>query len=127
MALADVNDGSGRRFRRPCRCAGARDSLLIQPIICLVGGPPQLKVGPSSPKICRQTVYKAPPHARSRGADRITGIRRLMYFPPPFLDEIRARITASTIIGRRVSWDRRKSNPSRGDWWGCCPFHNEKT
>ena len=26
-----------------------------------------------------------------------------------------------------MSWDRRKSNPSRGDWWGCCPFHNEKT
>jgi DNA primase len=50
-----------------------------------------------------------------------------MYFPPPFLDEIRARVTASAIIGRRVSWDRRKSNPSRGDWWGCCPFHNEKT
>jgi len=50
-----------------------------------------------------------------------------MYFPPSVLDEIRARVTASTIVGQRVSWDRRKSNPSRGDWWACCPFHNEKT
>jgi DNA primase len=50
-----------------------------------------------------------------------------MRFPPTFLDEIRARVQASTVVGRRVSWDRRKSNPSRGDFWACCPFHNEKT
>jgi DNA primase len=50
-----------------------------------------------------------------------------MRFPPTFLDEIRARVQASSVVGRHVTWDRRKSNPSRGDWWACCPFHNEKT
>jgi DNA primase len=50
-----------------------------------------------------------------------------MKFSPAFLDEIRARIAISSIVGRKVAWDRRKSNPSRGDWWACCPFHNEKT
>lgn len=50
-----------------------------------------------------------------------------MRFPDTFLDEIRARIRVSEVIGRRVSWDRRKSVPARGDYWACCPFHNEKT
>lgn len=50
-----------------------------------------------------------------------------MRFPPTFLDEIRARVSASTVVGRHVQWDRRKSNPGRGDLWGCCPFHHEKT
>ncbi|MEX6506493.1 DNA primase [Jiella sp. M17.18] len=50
-----------------------------------------------------------------------------MRFPPSFLDEIRDRIPISDVIGRRVSWDRRKSQPGRGDWWACCPFHGEKT
>ena len=50
-----------------------------------------------------------------------------MRFPPHFLDEIRARIPISQVVGRRVSWDKRKSNPGRGDFWACCPFHGEKT
>ena len=50
-----------------------------------------------------------------------------MRFPPTFLDEIRARVSASSVVGKRVQWDRRKSNPGRGDYWACCPFHNEKT
>ncbi|MGE0210440.1 MAG: DNA primase [Parvibaculaceae bacterium] len=50
-----------------------------------------------------------------------------MKFPPSFLDEIRARVSVSSIIGRSVQWDRRKSNPGRGDFWACCPFHHEKT
>ncbi|TFF20400.1 DNA primase [Jiella endophytica] len=50
-----------------------------------------------------------------------------MRFPPAFLDEIRDRIPISDVIGRRVTWDRRKSQPGRGDWWACCPFHGEKT
>ena len=36
-------------------------------------------------------------------------------------------MSASSVVGRRVQWDRRKSNPGRGDFWACCPFHNEKT
>lgn len=46
-----------------------------------------------------------------------------MQFPPSFLDEIRARLRPSEIIGRRVNL---KSH-SRGEHQGLCPFHNEKT
>ncbi|SDO67526.1 DNA primase [Aureimonas jatrophae] len=51
----------------------------------------------------------------------------LMRFSPAFLDEIRARVPISDVVGRRVTWDRRKTQPSRGDWWACCPFHGEKS
>lgn len=50
-----------------------------------------------------------------------------MKFSPVFLDEIRNRVPISSVIGKRVQWDRRKSVPSRGDFWACCPFHTEKT
>ncbi|MCB8838619.1 DNA primase [Aurantimonas sp. VKM B-3413] len=50
-----------------------------------------------------------------------------MRFPPSFLDEIRDRIPISDVIGRRVTWDRRKTQPGRGDYWACCPFHGEKS
>jgi DNA primase len=50
-----------------------------------------------------------------------------MKFPSTFLDEIRDRVPISSVIGKRVQWDRRKSAPSRGDYWACCPFHTEKT
>ncbi|MHA7777136.1 DNA primase [Roseibium sp. M-1] len=50
-----------------------------------------------------------------------------MRFEPRLLDEIRARLTLSDIVGRRVSWDRRKTQPGRGDFWACCPFHQEKS
>ena len=50
-----------------------------------------------------------------------------MRFPPAFLDDIRARVPISDVIGRKVTWDKRKSNPGRGDYWACCPFHGEKT
>ena len=50
-----------------------------------------------------------------------------MRFSDHFLNDIRERIPISEIVGRRVNFDRRKSNTSRGDYWGCCPFHGEKT
>lgn len=50
-----------------------------------------------------------------------------MRFPPHFLDEIRDRVPISSLIGARVSWDKRKTNASRGDYWACCPFHGEKS
>ena len=50
-----------------------------------------------------------------------------MRFPPQFLDEIRARVNISSVVGRRVQWDRRKSQPGKGDFWACCPFHTEKS
>ena len=50
-----------------------------------------------------------------------------MRFSQQFLDELRDRVTISEVIGRRVTWDRRKTNAGRGDFWACCPFHGEKT
>ncbi len=50
-----------------------------------------------------------------------------MRFSNEFLDEIRDRVPISAVIGRRVSWDRKKTNVSRGDYWACCPFHGEKS
>ncbi len=50
-----------------------------------------------------------------------------MALPEGFLDELRSRVTLSTIVGRKVTWDLRKSNQGRGDWWAPCPFHQEKS
>ena len=50
-----------------------------------------------------------------------------MSLPPGFLDDLRARVPISRIVGRRVTWDLRKSNQAKGDWWAPCPFHSEKT
>jgi DNA primase len=50
-----------------------------------------------------------------------------MRFSDSFLSEIRERVPISSVIGQRVTWDRRKSNPGKGDWWACCPFHGEKS
>lgn len=50
-----------------------------------------------------------------------------MSLTPAFLEELRSRLTLSDIIGRKVTWDRRRSNAARGDWWAPCPFHQEKT
>ncbi len=43
------------------------------------------------------------------------------------MDEIRARIPISNVVGRAVQWDRKKTNAGRGDYWACCPFHHEKS
>ena len=50
-----------------------------------------------------------------------------MRFPPSFLDDIRNRVSISSVIGRKVAWDRRKTNAGKGDFWACCPFHGEKS
>lgn len=50
-----------------------------------------------------------------------------MRFSSDFLDEIRDRVPISAVVGRRVTWDRKKTNVSRQDYWACCPFHGEKS
>ncbi|MET3600518.1 DNA primase [Martelella mangrovi] len=50
-----------------------------------------------------------------------------MRFPSSFLDEIRDRVPISAVIGQRVTWDRKKTNVTRADYWACCPFHGEKS
>jgi DNA primase len=42
-------------------------------------------------------------------------------------DQIKERVRLSEIVGRKVAFDRRKSQPGRGEFWACCPFHSEKT
>lgn len=50
-----------------------------------------------------------------------------MSLPPGFLDELRTRVTLSSVVGRKVTWDMRKSNQAKGDFWAPCPFHQEKS
>src|SRR6185437_7055449 len=51
----------------------------------------------------------------------------LMRFSDAFLEEIRQRLPIHEVVGEQVIWDKRKSQPGRGDYWACCPFHGEKT
>jgi len=50
-----------------------------------------------------------------------------MRFPDSFLDDIRDRLPISEVIGKRVQFDKKKTNAAKGDYWACCPFHGEKT
>jgi len=50
-----------------------------------------------------------------------------MRFPDSFLDDIRDRLRISEVIGQRVAFDKKKTNAAKGDHWGWCPFHGEKT
>lgn len=50
-----------------------------------------------------------------------------MSLPPGFLDELRNRVPLSQVVGRKVTWDLRKSNQGKGDFWAPCPFHQEKS
>jgi DNA primase len=50
-----------------------------------------------------------------------------MSLPPGFLDELRTRVSLSSVVGRKVTWDARKSNQGKGDMWAPCPFHQEKS
>lgn len=43
-------------------------------------------------------------------------------FDNSFTDELRQRLSLVDVISRRVALKKRGAN-----YWGCCPFHNEKT
>ena len=45
-----------------------------------------------------------------------------MAFPPGFLEELRARLSLASVIGRQVRLTRKGR-----EFLGLCPFHNEKT
>src|SRR6516225_834325 len=49
-------------------------------------------------------------------------LRISMRFPPEFLDELRARLPVSEVVGRRV-----KLKKSGREWRGLSPFNKEKT
>lgn len=50
-----------------------------------------------------------------------------MNFSTAFLDELRSKTSIVRVVGKKVSWDIRKSNQGKGDMWAPCPFHAEKT
>jgi hypothetical protein len=50
-----------------------------------------------------------------------------MRFSESFLEDLRDRIPISDVIGTRVTWDRKKTKVSRGDFWACCPVHGENS
>jgi DNA primase len=50
-----------------------------------------------------------------------------MRFSDSFLEEIRQRLPITQVVGEHVIWDKRKSQPGKGDLWACCPFHAEKS
>ncbi len=45
-----------------------------------------------------------------------------MPLPPSFLDDLRARLPISEVVGRRLKLTR-----AGREWKACCPFHKEKT
>jgi archaellum biogenesis ATPase FlaH len=44
-------------------------------------------------------------------------------FSDTLLAQIKDAVPISELIGQHVVWDKGRS--SRGDFWACCPFHNE--
>lgn len=50
-----------------------------------------------------------------------------MRIPDHVLEEIKTRLPLSAVVARRVTWDKRRSQPQRGDYWACCPFHQERS
>lgn len=50
-----------------------------------------------------------------------------MALPSGFVEELRTRVSLAQVVGRKVTWDQRKSNPAKGDLWAPCPFHQEKS
>ena len=50
-----------------------------------------------------------------------------MSFSSAFLEKIKTSVKISDIASQHVSWDQKKSNLSKQDFWAPCPFHQEKT
>ena len=44
-----------------------------------------------------------------------------------FIDQLRETLSIVDVIGKKVTWDNKKTNISNGVYWSCCPFHSEKT
>jgi DNA primase len=48
-------------------------------------------------------------------------------FSESYLRVLKERASIVAYAGTKMAWDKRKSNPGRGDYWACCPFHGEKS
>ncbi len=50
-----------------------------------------------------------------------------MRFSDTLLRQVRDRVSIADYAGKRLTWDKRKTRPAAGDYWACCPFHQEKS
>lgn len=50
-----------------------------------------------------------------------------MRFSDTLLRQVRDRVSIADYAGKRMAWHKQKSRPSAGDFWACCPFHQEKS
>jgi DNA primase len=71
--------------------------------------------------------------AANRGRERIA-VKYLLVFRPSlmrfsegFVRQVRERVSIAQYAGSRLQFDKRKSRPAAGDYWACCPFHQEKS
>jgi DNA primase len=48
-------------------------------------------------------------------------------FSDNLLRQVRDRVSIAGYAGKRLSWNKAKTRPSAGDYWACCPFHQEKS
>jgi DNA primase len=48
-------------------------------------------------------------------------------FSDTFLRQVRDRVSIAEYAGKRMSWNARKTRAAAGDYWACCPFHQEKS
>ncbi|MGE0742588.1 MAG: DNA primase [Hyphomonadaceae bacterium] len=50
-----------------------------------------------------------------------------MRFTDTLLRQVRDRVSIADYAGKRLTWNKQKTRPSAGDYWACCPFHQEKS
>ena len=50
-----------------------------------------------------------------------------MAFSNLLLEQLKERVSLSSIVSKYVVWDNKKSNQAKRDFWAPCPFHTEKT
>lgn len=65
--------------------------------------------------------------ARLRPCPDSNEVRSRVRFSDAFLRQLRDRVSIADYAGRKLVWDKRKSRISAGDFWACCPFHQEKS
>src|ERR1700730_9574001 len=72
----------------------------------------------SRDKIARHELPRLSPYTRPSESVADTAMR----FPPDFIDELRARLPVSEVVGRRV-----KLRKTGREWVGLSPFNQEKS
>lgn len=50
-----------------------------------------------------------------------------MRFSDTFLRQVRDRVSIADYAGKKLTWNARQTRAAAGDYWACCPFHQEKS